>query len=294
MFEDNLDPVTDNQDPVVDTGVTDAGTVVTKAAIGTGSWKSGLEGDIGKSPLLEKFEDTSKGLNEAFKSHASLEKLLGHDKVPIPKGPDDVEGWSKFSKALGIPDKAENYGLADAKVPEELKEMTFDKQKFAEIVHAHKLTPGQAKGLWNAYQEQSIQAYTKALETHKTDMQKVVNQLKSEWGDAYDGNVELGQMVINKFTGDKDTADEISAMMLNNPKAIKFLARIGEQFAENKIGEFSYKRFSLSPEQAESEIQSILKDKKHPYNDEAASDAEHAAAIDYVNSLYQTKNRGKG
>jgi len=296
---DNLDQENlDNQDQQdTETGseatvTTDAGTQATKVT-GTGSWKSNLEGDIAKSPLLAKFEDTPEGLNNAFKSHAGLEKMLGHDKVPIPKGPDDVEGWSKFSKALGIPDKAEAYGLPDAKVPDNLKEITFDKQKFAEIVHSFKLTPHQAKGLWGAYQEQSLQAYSKALETHKADMAKVVNQLKSEWGDAYDGNVELGQMVINKFSSDKETADYITAVLAKEPKAIKFLARIGEQFAENKIGEFSYKRFSLSPEQAQTEIDSILRDKKHPYNDMAASDAEHTAAIDYVNSLYATINRAK-
>lgn len=294
MAEDNLDPVVDNQDPEVEAPetTTDVGTQATKV-IGTGSWKSGLEGDIAKSPLLAKFQDTPEGLNNAFKSHAGLEKMLGHEKVPIPKGPDDIEGWNIFSKALGIPDKAEGYGLADAQVPDSMKEITFDKNRFAEIAHAHKLTPAQTKGLWSAYQQESLSDYGKALESHKADMAKVVNQLKGEWGDAYDGNVELGQMVINKFSDDKETADYITAVLAKEPKAIKFLAKIGEQFAENKIGEFSYKRFSLSPEQAQGEIDSILKDKKHPYNDVAASDAEHAAAIDYVNSLYQTINRAK-
>uniref|UniRef100_A0A6M3K6F4 Capsid assembly protein n=1 Tax=viral metagenome TaxID=1070528 RepID=A0A6M3K6F4_9ZZZZ len=288
---DNLDPVVDNQDPVEDTNTDDTTTTDIQAPI---SWKSNLQGDLGKSPLLNKFEDTPEGLNEAFKSHANLEKLLGHDKVPIPKGPEDVEGWSRFSKALGIPDKAENYGLADAKVPDSMKGLTFDKQKFAETVHAFKLTPAQAKGLWQAYTEQNVEAYNKALKSHKADMDKVVNQLKSEWGDAYDGNVELGQLVINKFSDDKETADYITAVLAKEPKAIKFLSKIGEQFAENKIGEFSYKRFSLSPEQAQSEVESILKDKKHPYNDPAAGQSEHDAAVDYVNNLYLTINKAKG
>ena len=292
--QDNLDPNEGAVDDNTSTGVTDQGTVVDKADIGTGAWKSGIDKDLAGSPTLQKFKDSPEGLNNLAKSYENMQKLMGHEKVPIPKGPDEIEGQNAWNKALGIPDKAEGYGLADAKVPDSMKEITFDKNRFAEIAHSFKLTPSQTKGLWGAYQQESLNDYGKALESHKADMAKVVNQLKSEWGDAYDGNVELGQMVINKFSDDKETADYITAVLAKEPKAIKFLSKIGEQFAENKIGEFSYKRFSLSPEQAQAEIDSILKDKKHPYNDQAASDAEHTAAIDYVNSLYATVNRAKG
>jgi hypothetical protein len=291
LVQDNQNPIVENSDPIIVEGQ-ESGTsapVTVAPVINTFSWKGQLEGDLSKAPLLSKFEDTKEGFNKFTESHYNLEKLLGNDKVPIPKGPEDTEGWSRFSKALGIPDKAEQYGLADVALPDSMKDITFDKQKFAETVHSFKLTPNQAKGLWKAYTDQSMEAYNKAMESHKADMTKVVNQLKSEWGDAYEGNVELGQMVINKFSPDKESADYITSVLAKDPKAIKFLAKIGEQFSENKIGEFGYKRFSLSPEQASNEIESILRDKNHPYNNEKASDAEHQAAIDYVNSLYQKK-----
>lgn len=298
---DNLALNEDNQDQQ-DSSVIVEGQAATKGADTTPapavttdnsfSWKSKLSGDLSKAPNMAKFEDTSEGLSKAMESYQNLEKLLGHEKVPIPKGPEDTEGWNRFSKALGIPDKAEGYGLGDAQLPDSMKGITLDKNKFAEIVHAHKLTPAQAKGLWKAYTDENISSYTKAMEAHKADMIKVVNQLKSEWGDAYDTNVELGQMVINKFSPDKESADYITSVLAKDPKAIKFLAKIGEQFSENKIGEFAYKKFSLSPEQASAEIDAILKDKNHPYNNEKASRQEHQAAIDYVNSLYMTKNRG--
>ena len=131
-----------------------------KAAGGTFSWKGKLGADMVNSPLMQKFEDTEAGLNEAIKSHASLEQLLGHEKIPIPKGPDDAEGWDRFQKAMGIPDKAEAYGLGDADVPESLKGMSFDKGKFAEVVHSFKLTPDQAKGLWEAYTTMIKEGYT--------------------------------------------------------------------------------------------------------------------------------------
>lgn len=258
------------------------------------SWKTQLAPDFANSPTMQKFPDTKDGFNEAVKSHLSLEQMLGHEKVPIPKGKDDTEGWNRFQKAMGIPDRAEAYGLPDADVPASMKGMTFDKQKFAEVVHSHKLTPDQAKGLWGAYTEMTKEVYSKAMKDHQEKMTNVVNQLRSKWGDAYETNVETGQMVINKFAAEPETQDFITTSLLKDPRGVEFLAKIGAQFAENKIGEFGQKRFSLSPEQAQEEITKIRNDPKHPYNNEKASPAERDRAIDMVNGLLAQIAKAKG
>ena len=272
-------------------------TSLTDAATKAGedfSWKGQLGADAMNSPTLQKFEDTKEGFAKAIDSHLSLEKLLGHDKVPIPKDENDTEGWNRFSKAMGIPDKAESYGLADANIPESMKGMTFDKQKFAETVHAFKLTPNQAKGLWGAYTDMTKEVYAKALKESEEKMTTTVNQLRSEWGDAYDGNVQVGQMVINKFSSDKDMEDFVTSTLAKDPMGIKFLSKIGLEFSENKIGDFKHQRFSLSPEQAQAEIDKISSDSEHPYRNEKSPQAERDKAIDYVNSLQAIVNKGQG
>lgn len=295
---DNLDPQSaGNHDPISAEGAAPlAAADPAASATPSGGWKSSINTDLRNSPLLQKFEDTPDGLNKAIESHANLEKLLGHEKVPIPKDANDVEGWNRFAKALGVPDKAEGYGLADAKIPDSMKGMTFDKNKFAEVVHAHKLTPGQAKGLWQAYTEMSMQAYEKAASDHKEKIVKTVNTLKGEWGDAYQTNVELGQMVINKFSSDQETNDYITNVLSQDPRGIKFLAKIGDQFAENKIGEFSMKRFSLAPEEAMNEFEKMKRDVDGPYMNLKGkfTEREHQAAIDRANSLLKSAMSGKG
>lgn len=268
---------------------------VVSAPAATG-WKTSLSADYKNSPLVQKFEDTPDGLNKAIESHLNLEQLLGHEKVPIPKSADDVEGWNRFSKALGIPDKAEGYGLADAKFPDTMKGLTIDKNKFAEIVHAHKLTPDQAKGLWSAYNEINIDAYGKAMEEHQKSLGETINALKGQWGDAYDTNVELGQVVINKFTENQEDNDMVTALLSQNPVGIKFLAKIGEQFAENKMGDFQIKKFSLAPEEAQAEIEKLTMDLEGPYMNvnNKFGDKEHQAAMDRVNHLYAVVNKGRG
>jgi hypothetical protein len=266
---------------------------VTPSSSMTGGWKSTVNTDLRNSPLLSKFEDTPDGLNKALESHANLEKLLGHEKVPIPKDVNDVEGWNRFSKAMGIPDKAEGYGLSDASIPDSMKGITLDKNKFAEIAHAHKLTPAQAKGLWETYTRENVSSYDAAMKAHQEQMTTTVNTLKGEWGDAYQTNVELGQMVINKFSNDQETNDYITSVLSKDPKGIKFLAKIGDQFAENKMGDFQMKRFSLGPEEAQNQIDKIKNDPNHPYMNPKATAREHQAAIDHVNSLYATITRAK-
>lgn len=297
-MDNTMTPVLDNQSTQEAVATNQASPVSNQASPvstpATPSWKTSVRTDLRDSPLLQKFEDTPDGLNKALESHANLEKLLGHEKVPLPKDANDVEGWNRFNKALGVPDKADGYALPDASLPDNMKNITVDKGKFAEIVHAHKLTPSQAQGLWKAYQEINVQTYQQHVEEHQKQLTDTVNALKGEWGDAYNTNVELAQTVINKFSTSKDMNDKLTAQLAKDPDGIKFLAKIGEQFSENKVGDFQVKRFSLSPDEAESEIQKILRDPNHAYNNSKASDKEHDAAVEYVNSLHAAVRRAQG
>jgi len=303
---DNLDQSTvDNQDQATTeatsteaqtiTGTTTSG-LADPAPSATGGWKNSLNTDLRNSPLLQKFEDTPEGLNKAIESHANLEKLLGHDKVPIPKDINDVEGWNRFSKALGIPDKAEGYGLPDFQTPEAMKGMGIDKGRFSEIVHSHKLTPDQAKGLWKVYNEINVENYNSALQEHQKTLENTVNTLRGEWGDAYETNVELGQMVINKFSDSQEMNDYLTAILSQDPRGIKFLAKIGDQFAENKVGEFQMKRFSLTPDEAMEEVAKIKQDLDGPYMNQSGkfTAKEHQAAVDRVNHLISLAQKAKG
>ncbi len=258
------------------------------------SWKNNINADLRNSPTLQKFDDTAEGLGKAIESHLSLEKLLGHEKIPLPKDANDKEGWDRFNKAMGVPDKAEGYGLKDVTIPESIKNIGFDKKAFAEVLHELKVPPQYANSLWEKYTQVGMTAYNKAVKAQTDKLMEIANTLRQEWGDSYEANVDLGQMVINKFSDDKETNDFLTASFLKDPIGIKFLAKIGQQFAENKIGEFQAQRFTLTPEQAQGEIDKILKDPTHPYTNEKATKAEHDKAVSYVNSLYAVIAKAKG
>jgi hypothetical protein len=285
---DNLDPIVENQDPVV----APVAPVTPAPASPAFSWKSNLPSDYVNSPTMQKFTDDKDGLAKAVQSHLSLEKLLGHEKVPLPKDDKDIAGIQAFNKAMGVPDTADGYGLKDAVLPDNMKNLSFDKKTFAETVHKFGLTPKQASGLWEAYTQMSMGAYNKYVTENNTQLAQLVNGLKQEWGDAYDTNVELGQMVINKFSDSEEASNFITASLLKNPQGAKFLAKIGSQFAENKIGDFKYQRFSFTPEQAKQEIDKIMNDPQHPYLNPKATTEEHDRAVQYMNQLWEQVNKG--
>jgi len=288
-----MDIVADNPvAPVVDNPVTPA--VPEAVAPPVSGWKSHVRTDLKDSPLIKKFEDTPDGLNKALESHANLEKLLGHEKVPLPKDEKDVEGWARFNKALGVPDNPDGYKLPDAKVPESLKDLTFDKKAFSQVALEAGLMPKQAQALWNKYTQMQTGAYEKHLKQVQERVTESINTLRQEWGDSYNVNVEMGQLVINKFAPSEEAAEYLTAALTQSADGIKFLSKIGEQFAENKISDFQQKRFSLSPDEASAEIQKILNDPAHPYTNPKATQREHDEAVNYVNSLYATINRAKG
>ena len=267
------------------------------SAAGMTAWKETLRPDLRNSPFAQKFEDTPDGLNKAMESYGNLEKLLGHEKVPIPKDINDVEGWNRLSKALGVPDKAEGYGLADANIPKDLAQMglTLNKSEFAEVMHAHKVPPGAVKGIWDVYQKKAIESYSNAMKQQQEQLTKTVNSLRGEWGDSYETNVELGQMVINKFSNSQEMNDKITAMLSKDPDGIRFLAKVGEQFAENKVPEFQMKRFSLAPEEALEEVNKIKQDLDGPYMNQKGkyTEKEHQAAVDRVNHLFGIYQKGR-
>ena len=84
-------------------------------------WKQDLEGDMANSPSMQKFEDTKAGFNKLSESYLNLSKLLGHEKIPVPKGPDDIEGWTRYNEAMGVPSVAEGYNLPDERFQQTFK-----------------------------------------------------------------------------------------------------------------------------------------------------------------------------
>lgn len=229
--------------------------------------------DAGKPPAAangnwyDNFEDVElKGYAEVkgwkdpadlANSYKNLEKLIGSEKIPMPKGEDDAEGWNRLYDSLGRPKTAEEYKLP---VPE------GDNGEFANVAagkfHELGLNAKQAAGLaewWNATQAGQMEQMNA---TKSSNTEAEITGLKTEWGKAYDENVEFGRRAAREYGLDGDKLTKIEGA-IGTGEMLKLMARIGRSTGEAGYvdGESGSKGFGMTPAAAQSRVAALRQDK---------------------------------
>ena len=186
---------------------------------------------------------------------------------------------------MGRPEKAEGYTLEPPKdiPPEYFREDLAN--DFRSWAFEAGITDKAAQTIYNKYLEKSkeeITAGMKAIETAKADTEK---ELKKEWGDKYQPNLELANHVIREY-GDQKVKDSLAAgdPVWNNPNLARFLVKIGQGMSEGSLikgggaGESS-----LDAKIAEIARNPALLDDRHP---------DHAAVVKERDILMKKKYDG--
>lgn len=233
-------------------GVSTTNTTATESTAATGNWYDKFENDELKGYVQNKgWKDPA----ELAVGYQNLEKLLGGEKIPMPKGAEDAEGWSRVYDALGRPKTADEYGI---KTPDG-QETDFSKGAAAKF-HELGLSKQQAAALtewWsgeqNAFSERQNAAMAQNTEKQLTD-------LKQEWGGAFDENVELGRRAAREFglNQEKLTALENA---LGTGDLLKFMSKIGRGMTEHNFESGkSTNSFGMTPAAAQQRINDLRND----------------------------------
>lgn len=224
--------------------VADATTTAEAAAVTTAqtttsqtSWRDSLPEDIKTSTSLSKFET----LEGFAKSYVNLERMLGSEKVPVPKEGDE-EGWQRYYKAGGLPEKPEDYGFAQPEqVPDGMVYSQELDQRLAGIMHGAGLNKSQAakvrEQLMAIVSEggtAQLEAGQKAEAERKAAIQAGEESLKQEWGTAFEQRGKVAGAAINKFLSPETIAAMDAAGLANNPAIIKDMYNLGVKLAGEK------------------------------------------------------------
>lgn len=241
------------------------------AAASNGAPDGAASGDIGKKPdtstgnWYDSIEDSElKGYvqNKGWKDpvelatgYKNLEKLLGGEKIPMPKGADDAEGWNRVYDALGRPKSADEYKLP---VPE------GDSGEFAKAAagkfHELGITAQQAEQLAAWYNEMGQSALQAQTQQSSQKVEQDLSALKGEWGTAWDENINLGQRAAREFGLDQAKLTAIENAM-GTGEMLKFMARIGRGLTEHNFeGGKSTQSFGMTPEAARERIGALRND----------------------------------
>jgi hypothetical protein len=162
-----------------------------------------FEESLRSNASLSQFEGTN-DLGKAFVELGATNATLKGDlegKVKIPDENSTDEERSAFFKALGRPDKSEEYVINR---PEEMPPgMTYDEafeKDFRTIVHDLGLNQKQSAGMAKMFMEYEVNRHKGLLADMKESREKAVETLKKDWpGDYYEKNGAQAKRAMLKF-----------------------------------------------------------------------------------------------
>lgn len=259
-------PVADNVAPAP---IAEAAPATTSQA----SWRDALPEDIRGHASLSKFE-TQEGL---AKSYLNLEKMLGGEKIPVPKE-GDAEGWQRYLKAGGLPEKPDDYGFTK---PETLPEgFQYDEaldKRLAGMMHKANVLPSQAKALREELMALVAEGAQENLNTANAqkaakdlEVQRGTEALKQEWGQAFEQRGKVAGAAINKFLSPETIAAMDAAGLANNPAIVRDMYNLGTKLAGEKelIGALETSQSPADLDSAIADYRSkhgaAMMDKNHP------------------------------
>lgn len=190
---------------------------------------------------------------DAVKAYASAQALLGkggQGGLQLPKDDAPAEDWGKFYDSLGRPKSADEYKLT---VPDG-QDDTFAKTA-ATWMHEAGLHPRQASALagkWNEFVEAQAKAEEEAFGQKSA---AELGQLKKEWGNEYDANVEFSKRAL-KAAGMTEEEGAALERALGLGKAVKLMAQLGRSLREDSAeGDRRGGAFKMSAEDAKARYQ---------------------------------------
>lgn len=233
--------------------------VVTTPAAATSApapsnWVDGLGDDL-------KGYVTTKGFKEpkdVVESYRNFEKLKGVPMERLLTLPESLEGDGMNSvwERLGAVKEAKELSID---VPKELAD-----EKFSDFLKDtfHKLKV--PRSMAETFTKEFINRQKSMMEADAADSKQAVatqfNDIKKEWGAAFEQNQNIANAAAAKFGLTMDEIKSLGASM-GPAKALKFLHKIGEGLGEGTYVQGSDGRDGqMTPEQARSEIKSLIKD----------------------------------
>ncbi len=252
------------------------------------AWTQGLEPELRAMAANKGW----RGMGDALKSYAHLERAFGADKLALPGPAARPEDWAVLYDRLGRPQKPEDYDLGGFRPPEGMAWNGQVQSAMLAEMHAAGLNNAQARRLLGKYAALQGTAADQVRQSRQGAVEDTRAQLRDEWGPGYEARVDLANRAFRAaFAGEVDEATQLrlddGTALGDHPALVRAVARLGELMSEDRlVGPTGGSRFGLSPEDARAEIArihgdtralSILMDKSHP---------EYAALVRRRNELF--------
>ena len=214
------------------------------------SWRDSLPDDLKADPTLSKYSD----LPNLAKAHIELQKKFGQKGVFKPGKDASAEEIKSFRESMGIPTDPTKYDMGQfegVKVDQSMVD-------WAKKVGAEQgIEPAALKAVVTDYMKVSEAngqaAYRAALEQMKAG----IEQLKSEWGEGFDRNIQRANFAAEKIGGKPLVERVVKAGIHNDPVLLKALTEVAKLYGEDKLREGGIGDGRSTPQEIDAEIAQV-------------------------------------
>ena len=248
------------------------------------SWKTSISEEYRTNPNIEKFTE----IDALAKSYINAVSMIGTDKIPLPGKTATDEQWNEVYNKLGRPESPDKYTLELKTDVAPVDENVI--KTFANNAHKLGLNNKQAQGILEFY-KQTLESSAKEMNVNMEYAQEQAsNELRSEWGRAYDDNLKKAASVAKTYLEPEllDTQLRDGSRLGDNPKIIKAFANIANLLSEDKIIGAEADN-ALQGRDVEKEINDLVGDKTGPYWNK--SHPNHNKTVNQVLSLRELLNQ---
>lgn len=250
--------------PVTDTAAPPPPAPETVAAVSAADWKAALPDDVKSDPGLQKYTS----IEALAKGYLNVQKMIGSEKVPVPKTEDD---WARWYDAAGRPKEPTGYEFKEVQLPEGMNYNTELEGAFKTVAHQAGLNVQQAQALRDWFASQQGEAFTSDSRAAIEARNAAELSLKRELGNAYDGYVNAAKAALSEYTSPEFVAFLDQSGLGNHPELVKAFGRIGRE----TLGETKLKSAGVAVEPTAAELdvkiadfrtsnREALYDKTHP------------------------------
>lgn len=203
------------------------------------AWMSGLtteqkaDADLIKS--VSKFE---KGIPDLVRSYAELEKKQSQI-ISVPNETATEEEKARYRKAIGVPDKLEDYKLEKVELPEGLTIDEAMQKDYLKIVHTEGLNDAQVNAIHKWYMKTIGEQVVAAQKIVKTTKAEAVASLQKKYGADYDAGITYMERAFNEFATPHVQLLFDKSGMSNEPAIIEMFIKMGKVMGDHKFADGS-------------------------------------------------------
>lgn len=230
---------------------------------------------------------------DPIKGYKELEKLVGRDKLAMPKrdkdGNFDQADFERVMSQLGRPKDPKEYKTSpNFKLPEGVTVDAKLQDDFKAKLHKAGFLPHQ----YALVMDELAVMLDRGTKAEKEAQEKAFNEsmlnLRAKWGSAYEQKAKMANNVLATFS-DKSKVDEIVRKYGNNPEIIELLANIGGSLSEESLVKVNMSGVNLSPAEAKMQIDQIRSEHLKELLDE--NNPQHNYYVDKIDELTKVSLR---